>query len=792
MNNKHPSNIKIKCEQSNILISAKKIESESRKKKVEDKIQNLIEYLLKVLNYEKIHEVSFSLIYNICYNISIEKGGSLLQESYDSNLKNYLITFFHNCKKFQDVDEAIFFRNIVDGYYNFIKKIEVIQKTLLYHEKNYLFKNNLPNIKENAKSHFEKNCLLPIKDRMSAFIKSNIDMDRENIFIDKNLIKDIVGIFLGINDYAYDKFLKQDLIDCTKSFYTEDFIKNINRPTTEYINYVKQRISSEEMRIVELNLVNSRNELISMISESMVLKLLHDEKRTISYIKQLLKLNDSISLNTLKEISSYLYINKFIEILAKSFEEQGREVIIEKCSYIKKVNNNNISANSDENINLINSLVDFFDRVDSLKKDININQNKSFCGVISSKLSNVVNNKDYRLLIPKVLPKHVDHYFKSFLRTKPESGETNSYLEKIVNILRFVIDKDVFELNHRSLLSFRLLNGCFYEEIETKLLSMLKLENGTVYTHRCEVMINDLKTSAGVFESYLNTEFSHKKLKFSTDVDKSLNSLGIYSNMPDFNIKILTPGNWILNNDESVSSKILLEMSVLPKFSFLEIINCFDLYYSSRFHNKNLCYNLFLGSCDVYAKFKSKNYSINMSPFHAFLILFLKNNKSSLSQTLEFFKINEKNSIINNIITLVKSEIIITDNQEGLINLLKNFKNESLSSIHLQINNKFYNKQQRLKISTMRYVNEKISQSEDKSNESVILHRKYLIESNIIRIMKSKKMCAHNELITELLSSVNNIFIPELNDVKQRIESLIERGYMSRSKENFTTYEYTF
>jgi hypothetical protein len=53
--------------------------------------------------------------------------------------------------------------------------------------------------------------------------------------------------------------------------------------------------------------------------------------------------------------------------------------------------------------------------------------------------------------------------------------------------------------------------------------------------------------------------------------------------------------------------------------------------------------------------------------------------------------------------------------------------------------------------------------------------------------MKSKKRLSHNELINSILLSLQNDFIPEILTIKNRIESLIERGYLSRKSDY---YEY--
>jgi cullin 3 len=788
-----------------ILISAKKIESESRKKKVDDKINNLMKNLLKILNYERIHEVSYSHIYKLCYDISIEKGGNLLYEAYVGNLQEYINQLFTETLEYIKISESAFFRKICEGYTSFIKKVEIIQKTLLYFEKNFLLKNNLPNVKIISKSIYEKQILNEkVTQLLINFILHNLEKDRDSKFIDKLLLKDLIDLIIDLNEDFYEKIIISNILSNTSIYYNNDYLKNIQtRNSSEYCAYVKTRIQNEEQRISDLNLLRSKQLIMSNLVEKLVMNLLNEENRVTPYIINLVKLNDTKNLIVLKEISLFELQEKFIEILSRSLEQFGKDLIKEKCSYWNNVKNHNIVNNTEENLNIIQSILDFLDKLENIKRDLNILNNKNYLSIISQRIGNVINNKDYPLLIAKILPKHIDHMFKLYFKEKSNNLEHINYLDRVVTLIRFIVDKDIFEINHRRLLSFRLLNGIFYEDIETKFLGKLKLENGTVFTHRCEVMINDLKSSSHMMEQYSNSIYFHKKIKMGYENVSASNNSMTQNSFIDFNIKVLTQGNWIVNSEENFSTADLLSLIDRNKdFSFLNILSYFDNFYKAYYHNKILHHNLFIGSCDVFCKIKNRNYFISMQPIQAFIcVLFHKNKESvSLSKISEIFNLNEMKLLINCILPLIKSGLILVNSEEEMMSILKNSQvvtnkennfNNSALNIIFSANLNFFNKQQRLKISQARYTTEKISNSEEKQGESVYLERKYIIESNIIRIMKSKKSIQHQDLLNEVLSAVNHIFVPEISVIKQRIESLLERGYIARATDCYTTYVYT-
>jgi cullin 3 len=65
-----------------------------------------------------------------------------------------------------------------------------------------------------------------------------------------------------------------------------------------------------------------------------------------------------------------------------------------------------------------------------------------------------------------------------------------------------------------------------------------------------------------------------------------------------------------------------------------------------------------------------------------------------------------------------------------------------------------------------------------------------LLEAAIVRIMKSRKVMKHNDLIAEVSHQLSVRFTPEPANIKKRIESLIEREYLERSESDRKVYEY--
>ena len=62
------------------------------------------------------------------------------------------------------------------------------------------------------------------------------------------------------------------------------------------------------------------------------------------------------------------------------------------------------------------------------------------------------------------------------------------------------------------------------------------------------------------------------------------------------------------------------------------------------------------------------------------------------------------------------------------------------------------------------------------------------MDAVIVRVMKARKSLSHNLLMSELMTQLK--FPARAADLKKRIESLIEREYLSRDAEDNSLYKY--
>ncbi|PYH41446.1 cullin family protein [Aspergillus saccharolyticus JOP 1030-1] len=370
-----------------------------------------------------------------------------------------------------------------------------------------------------------------------------------------------------------------------------------------------------------------------------------------------------------------------------------------------------------------------------------------------------------------------DENLKKGIKGKTET-EVDSLLDNGITLLRYVKDKDMFEAYYKKHLSRRLLmKRSVSMDAERQMISKMKMEVGNQFTQRLEAMFKDMTISEDLTASYKE----HVKKTGDPDTKRI-----------DLDINVLTSTMWPMEIMASATRDDVQLSCIYPK-EVEGVKQSFEQYYLGKHSGRKLSWQPTMGTADIRLEFARSNgkiqkHELNVSTYAMVILLLF--NEVATGESLTYTEIKEQTRIpdhdlIRNLQSLAvapKTRVLRKDPMSRDVKPTdKFFFNHDFQSQFLKVRigvvsgsaNKVENQDQR-------------KETEKKMSEE----RGASIEAAIVRIMKQRKSLTHSKLMTEVLSQLSARFVPDVNMIKKRIESLIDREYLERIEEDPPTYGY--
>ena len=544
----------------------------------------------------------------------------------------------------------------------------------------------------------------------------------------------------------YKNYFEVDFLAETKQYY-ETEAQNLIRGVTcsEYIKQAEKRLNEEKDRLGFYLDTSTEQPLISVFISAYIIQnckalvementgllfLLQEEK--YDEIKRMYKLfissNESFEL-FLKSITAF--INKNLETLVS--EEENKK----------------------DALKTVENIIEFHSKVMRILKsalDVDTKQQRHFHKIVKDTFEFWL-NKNQSLSFN--LNQYIDYCLRTSFISKSEV-EIDQGLNKIIEIFKFLNNKDLFEKFYKNFLSNRLLHDkSLSEDYEKSMIEKLRKECGPFYTSKLEIMFKDITISKQTMSDFL-TWYVTKQEKTSTPLD--------------IDIRILTQGSWPISEITSCT----LPQEVKP------FITQYSMFYLKNNMGKNITWATNYGTAQVRANYAEKKKEFVMTT-HQMCVAVLFNEKTK-------FSVDE----IQRMTQIPFDELKICIEAMLAIKLFINESNgtDITNRDVIAYNPAFTHKSYKIKVP------EKRKKGIDKNVEetlvqSVQLERKHAVEAAIVRIMKSRRLMEHTQLVEEVIkySSINQ-FTPDVPFIKQVIENLISREYLDRSADNRNVYVY--
>lgn len=701
----------------------------------------LLENAIRTIFDRNSSSLSYEELYRNAYNMVNHEYGGMLYGNVETCFEQRLDLIFSEQIMPHD-DESELLRVITNVWQEFRIAVSMVRECLMYMDKNFDPGNNKPQVLEMGMQLFrskivEHEGIWPKLTRLSIDI---IQRDRLGENVNRMLLRDVVTMLAEVGCYKHvleDEFLKmsrayyrQLAIELTSSLSVGDYLKKVDEKMHlegHRIEYYLVEVTRPLIEdILRKELLESQISFI-LDSESGFKSMLRDERHQDAKLMfHLLGYCDTANAQMRSSLKQFVY-------------EVGKQYVNDK-------------ERQQNPISFTQGLIELKNKFDQFVA-ISFEGAIEFVNTLNAGFEEFINSSPQNR-IAEFLSLFVDEHLRQGGRGITDT-ELEINLESAMVIFRAIQDKDVFEKYYKMHLSKRLLSAkSGSDDAERSFLSKLKKECGFQFTSKLESMFNDMRISEET-----NTKFKRYLLS-------ELKSVGEI----DFFINILTTGSW---------PQYQLVECVLPP----ELQNCFDLfksYYTRNHTGRKLSLMTGLGEGIVIANFR-KTYELTVNTTQIAILMLFNNQESYTYQQIQ--------SILNIPTREVQRSLLAFCNPKNPI-LLKEPKSiKPIKDTDVFTWNKAF-KCNHFKIRVGTLVIKETTEEQKETRDKIEQDRKPQIEAAIVRIMKSRKLMHHSTLLDEVVRQCSGRFKPSPADIKNRIESLIEREFLKRSDTDRKTYEY--
>ncbi|CAI5462909.1 unnamed protein product [Closterium sp. Yama58-4] len=241
---------------------------------------------------------------------------------------------------------------------------------------------------------------------------------------------------------------------------------------------------------------------------------------------------------------------------------------------------------------------------------------------------------------------------------------------------------------------------------------------------------------------------------------------------PTLSVQVLTTGSW----PTQAGARCNLPGEILP------ICEKFTRHYLTTHTGRRLTWQMNMGHADVKATFESRKYELSVSTYQMCILMLFNTHESLTYRDIEAATDIPSADLRRNLqsLSLVRGKNVLRKEPVG-----KEVGDDDMFHFNHKFTSKFF------KVKTGTISAQKETEPEKaETRQKVEEDRKPQIEAAIVRIMKSRRMLDHNNLVSEVTKQLQARFLPNPAVIKKRIESLIEREFLERDRNDRKLYRY--
>ncbi|XVF62608.1 hypothetical protein PTKIN_Ptkin09bG0022000 [Pterospermum kingtungense] len=735
------------------------------------KLKNILEGLPEPQFSTEDYMMLYTTIYNMCTQKPPHDYSQQLYDKYRESFEEYITSTV--LPSLRDKHDEFLLRELVKRWANHKEMDRWLSRFFRYLDCYFIARRSLPPLNEVGLTCFRELVYQELNAKVRDAVISLIDQEREGEQIDRALLKNVLDIFVEIGmgqmDY-YENDFEVTMLKDTAAYYSrkasnwilDDSCPEYMLKAEECLKREKDRVShylhsSSEPKLLEKVqhelLSVCANQLLEKEHSSSERKLLEKVQHELLSVcaNQLLEkehsgchalLRDDKVDDLSRMFRLFSKIPGGLEPMSSIFKQH---VTAEGTALVKQAED----AASNKKV-FVRKVIELHDKYLAYVNDCF--QNHSLFHKALMEAFEVFCNKGVAgSTSAELLATFCDNILQKGGSEKLSDEAIEETLEKVVKLLAYISDKDLFAEFYRKKLTRRLLfDKSANDDHERSILTKLKQQCGGQFTSKMEGMVTDLtsaRENQANFEEYLSNNPNANP--------------GI-----DLTVTVLTTGFW--PSYKSFDLNLPAEM--------VKCVEVFRDFYQTKTKHRKLTWIYSLGTCNLIGKFEPKTMELIVTTYQASaLLLFNSSDRLSYSEIMTQLNLTD-----DDVVRLLHS---LSCANYKILNKEPSTKTISPTD-HFEFNSNFTDKMRRIKI-PLPPVDEKKRVIEDVDKD-----RRYAIDASIVRIMKSRKVLGHQQLVSECVEQLGRMFKPDFKAIKKRIEDLITRDYLERDKDNPNIFRY--
>ncbi|MQL80010.1 hypothetical protein Taro_012440 [Colocasia esculenta] len=478
------------------------------------KLKNILEGRPETQFSSEDYMMLYTTIYNMCTQKPPHDYSQQLYDKYREAFEEYISSTV--LPSIREKHDEFMLRELVKRWANHKVMVRWLSRFFHYLDRYFIARRSLPPLNEVGLTCFRELVYQEMKGQVRSAVISLIDNEREGEQIDRALLKNVLDIFVEIglgNMECYENDFEAAMLGDTASYYSRKATIWIMADSCpDYMSKAEECLKKEKDRVSHYLHSSSEQKLLERVQHELLFvyasQLLEKEHSGCHVLLQNDKVDDLSRMYRL-----FCRITRGLDPVAQIFKQH---VTAEGTALVKQAEDaaSNKKAEKKDVVGLqeqvfVRKVIDLHDKYLAYVNDCF--QNHSLFHKALKEAFEVFCNKGVAgSSSAELLATFCDNILKKGGSEKLSNEGIEDLLEKVVKLLAYISDKDLFAEFYRKKLARRLLfDKSANDDHERSILTKLKQQCGGQFTSKMEGMVTDLtlaRENQTHFEEYLNSD----------------------------------------------------------------------------------------------------------------------------------------------------------------------------------------------------------------------------------------------------------------------------------------------